>query len=515
MTRRLSALMVLMLALSACPVGRQSQAIVPPGRYVALGDSFSAGEGVPPFVPGTDVTFGDHCHRSRDAYSMRLAELGGPRLALADFVACSGALGRDFVLDNHDPDNRPEPPQRLRLGADVGLVTLTFGGNDIGFGSIIQACLKRLSVPAAVLSGLPGFVLSGVLGVGTCRQEQDPSVSSKLKAIDSSGKPSVDPANLRDLMRAGLRDLYREIRRLAPKARILVLGYPHAFEDNAQQDCAHVDNTDEVWANQLADRIDQVIADNVAAAQAGIEYVKVTGPDSPFAGHGLCSLQPHFNNPDVCVVGHACVPNPAFVYNKEYLFHPNRDGQADYAKLVMAQLAKSPPSPIQPPTGGTFRPAASETQPAPSASEGPVPAPTTGSAHIQVSGAFSLDGDLQFHRADFFAPWHDPSQRRITLTYEGGDRRGESLVLLVPDAVGTYQSSPQGFAENILDGPLLIGFGLNDFDTAHYTTVVGGSCTISVTQASGSTVSGTFDCKDVGAENSGPPISASGTFSAS
>ena len=46
---------------------------IPRGRYVALGDSFSSGEGVKPFHPETDhaawFTTADTCHRSFGAYS--------------------------------------------------------------------------------------------------------------------------------------------------------------------------------------------------------------------------------------------------------------------------------------------------------------------------------------------------------------------------------------------------------------------------------------------------------------
>ena len=55
--------------------------------YVALGDSYSSGEGVPSFIPPSDE---DGCHRSYNAYPADLAA-EVPSLRLDAFVACSGA----------------------------------------------------------------------------------------------------------------------------------------------------------------------------------------------------------------------------------------------------------------------------------------------------------------------------------------------------------------------------------------------------------------------------------------
>src|SRR5690606_4780709 len=67
---------------------------------------------------------------------------------LFDFVACSGAR-----IVNADTQEQPKsyfgvttpiPLQLDQLGDDVDLVTLTFGGNDIGFGPIVLHCVTKL-----------------------------------------------------------------------------------------------------------------------------------------------------------------------------------------------------------------------------------------------------------------------------------------------------------------------------------------------------------------------------------
>lgn len=63
-------------------------------NYVALGDSYSAGEGVQPFLAGTD-TPSDRCHRSKYAYS-RAVQLS-PLPLSRSFFACSGATTSNLL----------------------------------------------------------------------------------------------------------------------------------------------------------------------------------------------------------------------------------------------------------------------------------------------------------------------------------------------------------------------------------------------------------------------------------
>jgi lysophospholipase L1-like esterase len=102
-------------------------------RYVALGDSFAAG----PLIPLPLPPFG--CLKSNNNYGhiaqrqLRYAEYRDP--------SCSGAETEDMTQpQNVSPG--PNPPQFNSLSADTALVTLTIGGNDIGFSSIAQDCVS-------------------------------------------------------------------------------------------------------------------------------------------------------------------------------------------------------------------------------------------------------------------------------------------------------------------------------------------------------------------------------------
>ena len=102
-------------------------------RYTALGDSYTAG----PLIPLPLPPFG--CLKSSSNYP-RLAQL---RLRYAEFrdASCSGAETEDMTQPQNVTPG-PNPPQFDALSADTELVTITIGGNDIGFTSIAEDCVS-------------------------------------------------------------------------------------------------------------------------------------------------------------------------------------------------------------------------------------------------------------------------------------------------------------------------------------------------------------------------------------
>src|SRR5262249_9218810 len=94
-------------------------------EYVALGDSYASGVGTGYYDSGS----GD-CKRSPADYPALWAA------AHADYtlkdVSCSGAT----IADVRDK-------QLSALGTGTDLVTLTVGGNDAQFSSVVQACLTQ------------------------------------------------------------------------------------------------------------------------------------------------------------------------------------------------------------------------------------------------------------------------------------------------------------------------------------------------------------------------------------
>jgi len=101
-------------------------------NYVSLGDSYTAG----PLIPNPVLPLG--CLKSSNNYPRLAAPTIG--LPLRD-PSCSGARTEHMTQpQNVDPDG-PNPPQFNALDAETTVVSITIGGNDIGFSSVAQDCI--------------------------------------------------------------------------------------------------------------------------------------------------------------------------------------------------------------------------------------------------------------------------------------------------------------------------------------------------------------------------------------
>lgn len=275
------------------------------GKYIALGDSFASGEGAWDYEDGTDFDdrddlwpFNDdeedhnRCHRSKNAYSQILA--ADNDFAEGDgFVACSGAQIDDFndPNDSHTGEN----PQLEALDENTSLVTLSVGGNDLGFADVLQDC-----------------ILNGEGGVGfvdSCQEKHDQRITDRLPEL-----------------REELITLYRQAKAKAPNARIIVVGYPPLFVENPDDDYGNLlFAEDQEWMNDRAGDLNATLAS--AAEEAGVEFVDPTGA---FRGHGLGSDDPWFNDLDW--------GGPGMMLVDPSSFHPNAKGHEAFARLIQQQL---------------------------------------------------------------------------------------------------------------------------------------------------------------------------------
>jgi lysophospholipase L1-like esterase len=124
---RATALVVAVLAAFAALTGAARGA-----GYVSLGDSYAAG----PLIPNPVLPLG--CLKSSNNYPRLAAPKIG--LPLTD-ASCSGAETEDMTNPQEvDPDG-PNPPQFDSLDASTTVVSVTIGGNDIGFSEIAQSCV--------------------------------------------------------------------------------------------------------------------------------------------------------------------------------------------------------------------------------------------------------------------------------------------------------------------------------------------------------------------------------------
>src|SRR5690606_27044889 len=103
-----------------------------------FGDSYSSGEGTGAYID-TPAGVSDSCHRSA-ATTMGSVLPDGEML----IVACSGAVVNDLTQYSSRAESS-QVAQFERLGIVPGAAVLTFGGNDIGFASIVARCISPFS----------------------------------------------------------------------------------------------------------------------------------------------------------------------------------------------------------------------------------------------------------------------------------------------------------------------------------------------------------------------------------
>ncbi|MFJ8187054.1 SGNH/GDSL hydrolase family protein [Streptomyces sp. NPDC096105] len=167
-----------------------------PLKYVALGDSYSAGSGVLP-VDTSNLL----CLRSTANYPNVIADRTGAELK---DVTCGAAQTKDFTSSQYPG----VPPQVNALSADTDLVTLTIGGNNNGtFINAITSCGS-----------------AGLLTVGRGSPCKDKYGTAFTDQIEKNTYPA-------------LRSALRAVRAKAPNARVAVLGYPWITPEKADPSC--------------------------------------------------------------------------------------------------------------------------------------------------------------------------------------------------------------------------------------------------------------------------------------
>ncbi|OIV37562.1 hypothetical protein BIV57_10400 [Mangrovactinospora gilvigrisea] len=207
-------------------------------QYVALGDSYSAGVG-----SGSALSGGvSGCGQTTGAYPYLYDQATAP--GSFSFQACGGAVTSDVVNN-----------QLGTLGPGTTLVSITVGGNDVGFSSVMETCLT--SSDSTCLST-----------IATAEQEARNQLPAKLDTT------------------------YAAIRAKAPNADVVVLGYPE-FYDTAKGSCLDLmDAAKRAAVDQGADLLNGVVRGE-AAKYAGFGYIDVV---SRFAGHEICDSSPWINN---------------------------------------------------------------------------------------------------------------------------------------------------------------------------------------------------------------------------
>ena len=241
--------------------------------YFAMGDSYSSGEGTPPY-------FDASCGRSYSGFAYHLG-VGAPSPTM---IACAGA-----TIDDVDKVSQGSSGSQfwelMTSGTSVtnALITISIGGNDLGFAPELEKCI-----------------------VSDCTSDQA-ALSQKITALQNR-----------------LAQVYLELRNYAPAADIIVVGYPLLIADPSQAVCHNSTTQSSLNAAKitmirtLATQLNTVI--QTAAQDAGLTYDAAYGA---FAGHEACTSSQ--SNEWINEI----TPNDI-----TGSFHPNLLGQAGYVQSV-------------------------------------------------------------------------------------------------------------------------------------------------------------------------------------
>lgn len=304
-------------------------------EYLALGDSYSSGEGDTErssgdqkyYRPLTDTAADpergvpeEKCHISTRSYPYKLAL--GMDLAMDDpqqwnSVACSGATAWD-VKEQASPQYEGQGG-RLKGFDMVGLkekalnefipgrqkqiefvkkyrpkvITLTMGGNDVGFGDKLRYCTMPGTCHVA-------SALRGTLAAGVVAQYQN------------------------------LKTLYEELYKASEgESKIFVIGYPQFINSESILGCGvnvgDIDISERKMITNAVTYLNNVIEQ--AARAAGVKYIDI---EDSLAGHTLCEP------------GEKYITGVSFRNENELLesFHPNGMGHSEIASHIKRQLGQ-------------------------------------------------------------------------------------------------------------------------------------------------------------------------------
>jgi lysophospholipase L1-like esterase len=283
LTRSGRVLRALIVAVAAMAVLVFGAAGARAANYVSLGDSYTAG----PLIPNPVLPLG--CLKSSNNYPRLAAPTIG--LTLRD-PSCSGAKTDHMTQpQNVDPDG-PNPPQFDSLDASTTVVSITIGGNDIGFSEVAQGCitLNPFSTP--------------------CKDKYASGGKDQLAERIAATAPKVAA-------------VLQGIHARSPLAKIYVLNYPAIFPESGYGcwpqmpigfgDVPYLRSTEQKLNNMLATQ----------SAAGGATLVNWYGAS---IGHDACkSSSTRWVEP--LVPGEAAAP-----------IHPNKAGMVGAANVLLGAV---------------------------------------------------------------------------------------------------------------------------------------------------------------------------------
>jgi hypothetical protein len=297
--------------------------------YLGVGDSYTSGEGAFDYLADTDSP-ANMCHLSRHSYPLLLTQdlfssIGGHS------VACSGAVINDvgstsdsyrgqvsgvaswqqleqtnpLLLESIQTNFAPGyiAQQRFVQRWQPRIATVSVGGDDIGFGDLLQNCVE-------------------------------PHVSKHLSdsTCYNTYEDRLELTQLIDRTVPRLTGLYKQLRHESPATQLYVIGYPQIFADTGT--CAlnvQLNKSELEFSIDLISYLNQDI--RKAATAANVTYVDIS---QALAGHRLCETASYNTALNGLTAGTDGGPLGLRIFGKES-YHPNALGQELIEQAILKQ----------------------------------------------------------------------------------------------------------------------------------------------------------------------------------
>ncbi|MDQ3154031.1 MAG: SGNH/GDSL hydrolase family protein [Actinomycetota bacterium] len=207
---------------------------------------------------------------------------------------------------------------RQRMSSDTQLITISIGGNDVGFGNVLTTCTMSTDQE------------------GTTQEKHQIEHDACIEAIDDARDIATNTTLQRKLetVFSGLRNLGNQ------DLQVVVVGYPNllpAYGDivgsciwgngYAKTSGRNVASDEVQKSRLLHDELNTTIENAVDATNDS--HIHFVDPSSAFVGHELCRPNPWFNN---------VVPDALDTVMQNMSYHPNKSGQIAYAAAIGTEV---------------------------------------------------------------------------------------------------------------------------------------------------------------------------------
>ena len=303
--------------------------------YLALGDSYSSGEGdigkkddgSSYYLPGTDGN--NQCHLSSRSYPFLLRDAWSIGADDMKSVACSGArvvpdysggdlnyLGQRDEMKGWDDYRRDAKRKQVVNDFSPGyiqqiefvakhrpeIITFTSGGNDVGFKDILEYCTGSYRI------------LGVIPTADRCAYANDPQLRASLnRSIDEQ----YDRVSL----------FVDKLVEASPETEVYIVGYPQ-FISTPSQACgryiALLDREERVMIRESVMRLNNVL--KKVASNSGVAYVDV---ENSLDGGQICQGSKYMTGP--LKLGAAKLIDG----NVQEAYHPNSVGHEKIAEAIL------------------------------------------------------------------------------------------------------------------------------------------------------------------------------------